>query len=299
MICYKHHTGVIRYVHQTSKDICICGHDLKSILGQRIIVPPFVYKDTPEVIEGYDRTAGTVEEVMHHYVSTQITDPIDSNRKIEKFLLGDLKGIGKDIKWQSRFENLLSELSTIGMYDEIGFDVVFNKEEKTFSFVCLKGADLTKSIIFSRHFKNIEDYQYTKDSSSSVNTTYVGGDGEEELQYVEKVSNENYTGYWRREDYISAGGEETEEIKDRGLSHLKEKTVSETIETETNGKLKYQQDWDLGDFVTVKVDVLGETVITEKQITEVNEVYEHANVSVVPVFGNKKENIIKKIMKGA
>ena len=54
----------------------------------------------------------------------------------------------------------------------------------------------------------------------------------------------------------------------------------------------------MGDYVTIRMNVLGETVVTEKQITEVKEVYEHSNVYAAPVFGNKKGSIIKKIMKG-
>ena len=299
IVCYKHNVGIIRYVYQNKSDIVICGNDLKSLLGQRVIVPPFVYnQESPAVIEGYDRTTGTIEEIMRYYVKNHTIAPTDKKRKIPNLVLSNLKGFGKDAKWQSRFENLLSELTTIGQYDEIGFDVVFNRTKKQLEFECFKGKDLTASVIFSREYKNIDDCQYTYDDSTTVNTTYVGGDGEEESQYVEKVSESEFQGLARREDFISASGEEFEEIKDRGLAHLKEKKVSETVEASANTKLKYKDDWDLGDYVTVKMDVLGETVIMEKQITEVSEVYEHANVYASPVFGNKKESIIKKLMKG-
>ena len=299
IICYKQNAGVIRYIHQNKNDIIICGNDLKSLLGQRIIVPPFVYnKENPTVIEGYDRTEGTVEEIMRYYVNNHTIDPFDTKRKIPNMTLANLKNIGKNAKWQSRFENLLSELTTIGQYDEIGFDVIFNRDIRQLEFTCFKGRDLSKSVIFSREYKNIDDCQYTLDDSTSVNTTYVGGDGEEESQYIEKVSESEFQGFERREDFISASGSEFEEIKDRGLSHLKEKKVSEIVEANANTKLKYKEDWDLGDYVTVKTEVLGETVIIEKQITEVKEVYEYSNIYASPVFGNKKESVIKKLMKG-
>ena len=298
ILCYQENTGIIRYIQQTKDDIIVCGNDLKSLLAQRIIVPPFVYLETPEVIDGYDRTSGNIETIMRHYVNMHAINPTDTKRKISNLFLGNYQGLGKQAKWQARFENLLEELSEIGKYDEIGFDITFKKTEKYFSFQCMKGRDFTDSIIFSRRYKNIEDYEYTYDDLSTINTTYVGGDGEEESQYIEKVSETDYTGFLRREDFISAGGSEIDEIKDRGLAHLKEQAVVETIETESNGKLIYKEDWDLGDYVTVKVDVLGETMILEKQITEVKEVYEHANEYAAPVFGNKKDSIIQKIMKG-
>lgn len=298
LLFYRDNTGIIRYVKQNKEEIIVCGNDLKSLLGQRVIVPPFVYKETPTVIDGYDRTSGTVEEIMRHYVRTQAVNPTDTKRNFTDLRLGDYQGLGKQAKWQSRFENLLDELSEIGRYDEIGFDIVFNKTDQLWYFQCLKGRDLTKSVVFSRDYKNIEEYEYVYDDLSTVNTTYVGGDGEEESQYIEKVSEDDYTGLIRREDFISASGENIEDIQDRGLAHLKETAASETVETEANTKLKYKEDWDLGDYVTVRMNVLGETVVTEKQITEVKEVYEHSNVYAAPVFGNKKENIIKKIMKG-
>lgn len=298
LLCYRENTGIIRYVKQNKEEIIVCGNDLKSLLGQRVIVPPFVYKETPAVIDGYDRASGTVEEIMRHYVSTQAVNPTDSKRKFSNLFLGSYQGLGKQAKWQSRFENLLDELSEIGRYDEIGFDIVFDKTNKSLSFRCSKGRDLTKSVVFSRDYKNIEEYEYVYDDLATVNTTYAGGDGEEESQYIEKVSEDNYIGLMRREDFISVSGENIEDIQDRGLAHLKETAASETVETEANTKLKYKEDWDLGDYVTIRMNVLGETVVTEKQITEVKEVYEHSNVYAAPVFGNKKGSIIKKIMKG-
>lgn len=297
MLCYRENTGIIQYVKQNKEEIIVCGNDLKSLLGQRVIVPPFVYLENPAVIDGYDRTTGTIEEIMRHYVNMHAINPTDTKRKISNLFLVAEKGIGKQANWQSRFENLLSELTTIGQYGEIGFDITFDRKDKYFQFECFKGKDLTKSCIFSRGYKNIENYEYTYDDLSTVNTTYVGGDGEEESQYIEKVSETDYSGFLRREDYIEASGEELEDIQDRGLAHLKEKAAAETIEAEANTKLKYKEDWDLGDYVTIKVDVLGETMVMEKQITEVTEVYEHSNVYAAPVFGNKKDNIIKKILK--
>lgn len=298
LLCYRENTGIIRYVKQNKEEIIVCGNDLKSLLGQRVIVPPFVYKETPAVIDGYERASGTVEEIMRYYVSTQAVNPTDTNRKFYNLYLRPYQGLGKQAKWQSRFENLLDELSEIGRYDEIGFDIVFDKTKQSLYFQCSKGRDLTKSVVFSRDYKNIEEYEYVYDDLATVNTTYAGGDGEEESQYIEKVSEDNYIGLMRREDFISVSGENIEDIQDRGLAHLKETAASETVETEANTKLKYKEDWDLGDYVTIRMNVLGETVVTEKQITEVKEVYEHSNVYAAPVFGNKKGSIIKKIMKG-
>lgn len=298
LLRYQGNVGIIRFLQQTEDDITVSGEDLKGLLRQRVVVPPFVYKDNPEVIDGYDRVSGTAEEVMRHYVSAHAIAPTDSKRKIENLSLGSTVSTGAGIHWQARFDNLLDVVSEIGKYGDVGFDILLNAGQKKLVFQCAKGADKTKSIIFWRKFKNISGYDYTLDDTDTVNTAYVGGDGEEERQYIEKVCETEYSGIERREDYVSVSGGELEDVEDKGLSHLRENRQEETVEAEANTKLVYREQWNLGDYVTVKAEALGETVIMAKQITEVKEVYEPGNTYAAPVFGDRKESKLEKIMKG-
>ena len=80
-----------------------------------------------------------------------------------------------------------------------------------------------------------------------------------------------------------------------GRAYLKDNKTKESVEAEANDRMEYKKDWFLGDFVTVRLNVLGETLLLDKQITEVQEVFERGETKIIPVFGEKKDNIIKRI----
>ena len=86
-------------------------------------------------------------------------------------------------------------------------------------------------------------------------------------------------------------------MRDGGTAFLKENAAKETIEAEDSGRFTYRTDWSLGDYVTVRVAMPGEVLTLDKQITEVREVYNRGETKIEPVFGEKKESLIKKMKK--
>lgn len=74
--------------------------------------------------------------------------------------------------------------------------------------------------------------------------------------------------------------------------------ISETATAEILNADDYKTKWDLGDFVTVKIELFNETIDFTRQITEAEESFSSGEHKVTPTFGKTKENIIRKIIKG-
>jgi hypothetical protein len=142
--------------------------------------------------------------------------------------------------------------------------------------------------MFCKQFKNISDYEYELDALTACNTAYIG---------TNLIYDTLYTGMDRKE-YIEDFDGTADEATTKGKTVLTKMCIKESISAETNHRLKYKTDWNIGDYVTVKVDVMGETLLLDKQITEVLEVYEQGNTSVKPTFGEVKNSIIKRLMRG-
>lgn len=300
LIKHKNHCGIILYRRQNKDDIEIRGCDLNGLTTFRQVVPPFVYLSNPTTISSYDRASGNAETVMRHYIVAHMTNPTETARRIDNLSLGANGQRGQDIVWQARFTNLADELKKIGQYAQVGYNISFHPDSKQLIFDCLMGTDRTDSVTFCREYRNITDFDYTNDATGAVNLAYVGGSGEEEQQYIEKVYKESNapTGIRRQEGFTSSNGTVLSDVKDAGLSYIDENKAVETVESESNTKLMYGRDWFLGDYVTVKIKAFGETMILEKQITEVQEVYERANNTVKPIFGDVKNSTIKRILRG-
>lgn len=74
--------------------------------------------------------------------------------------------------------------------------------------------------------------------------------------------------------------------------------LTETATASMLNSNDYKTKWNLGDFVTIKINIFGETISFMRQITEVEETFTSSEKKIVPTFGTPKENIIRKLMKG-
>ena len=74
--------------------------------------------------------------------------------------------------------------------------------------------------------------------------------------------------------------------------------ITEAATAELFSADDYKSEWFLGDFVTIKIEIFGETISFTRQITEVSESFTASEIKVTPTFGEPKENIIRKLIKG-
>lgn len=271
--------GIIRYRYQNSETIMIKGKDLKEFLKIRCCSGTL---------------SGNVENVIKTYVSENIIIPSDNNRKIPNVVNAKNQNRGSHITYISEYVNLLDTVKSIAVQHELGFDFIFDKDNKGFVFDVYTGTDRTTGqttvapVVFCKEFGNTSEMEYENDCLSDINTTYAI---DTNTGAVEEYADKVYSGTDRKEEYFRANGDASTEYK----RLLSENKAIETIETEANQKLKYKTDWFLGDYVTVKIKAFGDTMIFDKQITEVKEVYERLNKIVVPTFGSKGEIKILKL----
>lgn len=308
VVAHGSKSGIVRYLKAeegaSGTELVIMGHTLQGLCSDRIIVPPFYYM-TGEIdpLYSYDRIKGSGESVMKHYVTMHITEATDADRRIENFVIGDDLGRGREnVAWQAKFTPLSDELSDIGRFAGLGWGVWLDESAKEYRFDVVPGQDRTINqsdlppVIFCRTYKSIQDARYIYDGLSAVNTVYTRGSGEEETQFVDKIAGGK--GIERRESTTTVSSDDAGEVRDGGTAFLKENAAKETIEAEDSGRFIYGTDWILGDYVTIRTAMPGEVLTLDKQITEVREVYSRGQTKIEPVFGEKKESLIKKMKRG-
>ena len=176
--------------------------------------------------------------------------------------------------------------------------------------------DGNEPLIFSQSLSNISRTAYTKDNEDYKNVAYVAGEGEgNDRKWYELEINQNNAigeqlGWNRQELWIDARDLQSEDsegnkisqaeyeanIKNRAEEKAKENDISYSYEsTVTIRRLNFREDFDKGDFVTIKDDEIG--VIIDAQIVAVT-VTEQDSQKIVDVtlqYGKIEQNKIEKI----
>ena len=114
-------------------------------------------------------------------------------------------------------------------------------------------------------------------------------------QYIVFETETEPTGFDRKEAMMELSSV-SEKMKEEVKNNLAKAT--ETINAEITNFSDYKMLWDLGDFINIKVHAFGNAITFLKQITEVEEIYEANNKKIIPTFGVKNDNIIRKLLKG-
>lgn len=293
------------------------GLALKSVIAQRITVPPYH--------TGYDNKQGNAETVMKHYVDRNIIDPVDVKRKIPQLVLAPNLNRGQSVSWSSRYKNLAEEMSDISLATGLGWDVSLDIHNKKWVFDVVEGKNLIANqsinppVIFSPQFESLKSLHYTESELNYKNIAYVAGQGEGVDRRVIELGID--TGLNRHEVFIDArdvseeddvevtdgeGNTTTEKVPrpekeiikdltDRGNQQLDQLSQEHYLEGQilTNSPFVYQKDYDLGDNVTIQNKEWNITM--DARITEIKEIYEESGFNIEGTFGNDIPTLIKKI----
>lgn len=290
---------------KASENWLIKGYSLKSIIAQRITIPP--------VHTAYDNRSGNYETVMKHYVNNNLVNPTDSRRKIPQLVIATDLQRGGHVSYSSRFKNVAEEMTTLSLASGLGWDVTLDFINKKWVFDVVEGRNLVASqtvlppVIFSPQFESLQSLQYVQSELNYKNVAIVAGQGEGVERRVVEVGND--IGLNRHEIFIDARDiaevDEDEQpipvnqviqaLTDRGQQQLNELIQEEYLEGQilTNSSFKYQRDYDLGDIVTNQNKDWGVTL--DARITEIKEVYEESGFGIEATFGNNRPTLIQKI----
>ena len=259
IIKHNHNNGIVMKVIETFEETILYGYDLKGLTSFRYIKQPSTITDFSEGI-----------------IKSKATDCLATgDRAIENLVIATNQNRGTSITWSSENISLDDDLEKICLVDKIGYDITFDEAQFIFDVVIPEHKE--DNIIFSRKFRNLENLEYNRDLFDTFNVVYSSDSG------GTLVSLGNETGINRRE----SGTNKPEEMQ----NFLSDKGSVETLRGNANERLKYLVDWKLGDFVRIQ----NKDIYTVKQITEVKEAYEPSNQKFIPVFGEEKQSLIKRL----
>lgn len=287
--------GVIQHkeiTRENTDELLIKGYTLQGLLGERLTIPP--------VGKANDTIKGPLETVMKHYVMMNAIQPTDPTRKIQNLVIADDLGRGPIVESSSRNKRLDEELTRLSV-DGFGWEIYVDLESRQFVFEILEGIDLTAGqdinppVIFSPDFDNLKRQVFIESTIGNKNMAYVGGQGEGEARRIIELGSGN-SGLKRKEVFIDARDIDDDNLLPlRGIEKLNElqKVIAFESQILTYGPFIYEQDWDLGDMVTVQDNKLGLTMDTP--IIEVKEIYETSGFQLEATFGSNVPTVIDKI----
>lgn len=235
---------------------------------------------------------GTCEDAMRYMINRMAAVP----------LLEVAPGIGDATKitFQATYKNVLTYLSKIARYCELGFRVVPDFKGKKMTFETYKGIDRTTKqgtkprVIFSESYNNLNRAKHTYSDETAKTKIVVGGAGDGVDRIYVTVG--GGMGFDLREEFLDAkdinkddfstNAEYLEALRIRGEQYKAENAVIENIEAEVEAEVNfiYGTDYDLGDIVTVEKAKWNK--VLNLRITELCEVYEYGGMYVVPTFGD-------------
>lgn len=208
-------------------------------------------------------------------------------------------GDGTMITFQATYKNVLTYISKLARYSEVGFRVVPDFMQKKMTFETYKGVDRTRQqgknprVIFSEGYNNLNRAKHTYSDETYRTKVVVGGAGEGPDRTYVTVGGGN--GYGLRELFLDAkdinkddfptNTEYLEALRVRGGEALVQNAIFENFEAEVEADVNftYGVNYDLGDIVTVDKKKWGK--VLDLRITEICEVYEYGGMYIVPTFG--------------
>lgn len=284
------------------KMITASGRFAKSLLDRRLIYKLAGTVNTPTILRGNVET-----EVRRVVEENAIACPFDSNRNIPVLALGDVAGLPQKIvdgsgaaaQKQVSYQNLLQY--TDAVLEEYGLAamVILDEDAGKLRYVVYSGMDRSVDnaagndpIIFSKDFDNLTSSSYQYDATTEKNAALIGGAGEG-LERFYSLVGATQAGLQRREMWVDASSvnrtykDENEEeqtyadneyramLDAAGMQDVNANNATEVFDGAIdvqNSALQYNNDYALGDIVTVQDDDIGKYInVRLREIIEVQD----------------------------
>ena len=265
--------------------LTVKGKGLKNILGRRIIWNQLNYENE------------TIENIIRDVIDKNVINPDIEDRKIENFVLGEIKGFDETATLQLFNENIADWLESVCNQYSLGWEVYIKQGQ--FVFELYKGTDRTYNsentpVVFSPSYDNLYASTYNNSLENYCNVALIGGEGEG----IDKKSAAigSATGLNRYEGFIdgssvSSNGEiitlekYLEMLQAYGEEQIKQYQKTENFEgtIEPYGMFKLNKDYFLGDVVVVKNE---KGITSTPRIIEIIYSEDSNGIKIVPTFSN-------------
>lgn len=289
--------GIIKVIDRESEQtdsITVIGYTLDYLFRDRVILPILP--------SAYDSITGPGETVIKHYINNCLISPLDSDRILSFFNLVADGGAGSTGEYNARFDDLSIKLGEIRKRKEMGIEIRMNLTSLKFDIDTYEGEDhssgTTNPVIFSTDYDNIIKQKYYKSDVDEKTFAYVGGEGDGSSRVIGTAG--TGIGINRKEVFVDTNLP-SGSLTEAGTTELAQYRPIETFEGQTINRKPfiYEQDFDLGDIVTVTNKKWGVTLNT--RITAITEVYEAEGFEIIAEYGNNipelRDVINKKIKK--
>lgn len=278
LFSFNHGLSIIEELDYTRSEtneysLSIRGRSITSIMDDRVVI-------------GEKKYSGTHEDVARQLVDENFISPADPSRKIKGLVLGNKNNLGTDTTLEMKNKEIGKTLVTFLKEKELGQSICFDYFTNELSYIVYQGLDRTEEqvkndwAVFSDDYDNISDVNYSKDDSGYKNFAYIIGK-DNLTTFVDQVKPNE-----RRKEMITTSSEEVvATLQEKGRQELIKENQVDVINCTaiSNPNLQYKRDFDLGDLCTVKIRNLDK--MTNMRITEVKEIYENGELTILPKFG--------------
>lgn len=226
----------------------------------------------PQVGQAYHIVTGSRDMIAKAYITANAVNPTNPTRIVPHIAVAASQA-GEVITDQSRLQCVRDEVERVLASDDMGYywDLIDGKVV----FDTYKGSDRTDGqgilppAIFALKYDNLISRRYVDSDMDTQNVIIVGGQGEGVERTIIEVG--EATGDSRFEGFQDARDtDEEDELIDRAKSNMRATVESMEATVDAYGSLTYEQDFFLGDVVTVIDEKLGKKLDT--RITEVREI---------------------------
>lgn len=246
------------------------------------------------VVWGENSYSGTHESIARQLVDFYWINTNDPYRVVDNMNLGIESGLGESTSVEIKNKNVGGSLFDMLKEAELSQIIEFDYLSNQLYYKVWKGADRTEEqdvnswASFSDDYDNMGNVEYSVDKTDYKNFSYIIGKNNVST-YVNQVPE----GGRRRECVVTSSDTDTVLLKDKGKQELVKYKIVELVDCEIlkNENLQYLEDFDLGDMCTVKINKVNK--IATMRITEIHEIYENGEITILPKFGEDYVTIQK------
>lgn len=236
-----------------SEMLTVSGRSYGGMLDERLCLPD---------ASGYDSQTDPVETLMKHYVTANAGSGASTERQLPNFAVATDLGNGTTRSYDARYQTVAEVLEELSIIEEYGWEITYDEGTNQFTFDVIIGDDKTNEVYFDVTFDTILEAKYLRTDLERKTFAYTGGQGEGNARTVEEVfiAGSEPEGLDRREVWVDARDQDSVAgLQSRGASKLAETREEDVFKVKINkyGSFRYREDYDLGDYVTLKNDKWG------------------------------------------
>ena len=253
-----------RYRQGQIEDFIVGGVQLNDLIRRRVVDPA----DDPNAAGGYSTYAGAADTVLYNYAYYNLGPGASVPRRFPNLTIPVPQGIGNPVGYRLRYDDLLKTLfqdaTTKGAID---FNIQRTSGANLELDLAVIGTDRRKSVNYPTQpwtgldpqRGNMQDPNLTIDRKTEKNTVYALGQGQDvNRQLIIQTSNPGVDSPWNRCEYTdtntNAQKGDTQTLLTAAVASLNTNQYKQVFSFKLTEFLPggtYQQDWFLGDKVTV------------------------------------------------